>query len=167
MGKNIEILPVKVFMFTTKKSKFIARASFHNVPVCKALLLLQETKQINLVVQARDNGTVPLTANTTVSAIIVKRQNLFPPSFSQQSFSVSWSESIARQTALLNISATAGSSTSSQLLIFSIVGGSTMFSIESKGMTGNGQMQYGILRNDQPLDYETARSHEISVRATV
>ena len=153
-------------MCTTKKSKFIAQASFHNVPVCKALLLLQDTKQINLVVQARDNGKVPLTANTTVSAIIVKRQNQFPPDFSQPSFSATWSESIARQTALLNISAT-GSSASSQLLIFSIVGGSTMFSIESKGMTGNGQMQYGILRNDQPLDYETARSHEISVRATV
>ena len=41
-----------------------------------------------------------------------------------------------------------------------------MFSIESKGQVGNNE-KYGILRNTEPLDYETARSHEISVRATV
>ena len=131
------------------------------------LSFLQRT--ITLEIQAKDNGTfVQLNSTALVIVHFVKNQNQLPPQWQggNNDYTRRYSESVAVPTNLMPLRAV--SQLDNKQLSFSIVGDTAvqeLFEINIGNIEGD--VSTGTLINRKSLDYETATSYQISVRASV
>ena len=109
--------------------------------------------EYQMVIYARDHGSVPLSSTTEFPIIVV---NKAMPVFDKPFYCISVNEDVAVHTPVLGINAT---SPKGQNVIYTIVGGDPSLQFDIGFDTG-------VLTVIHPLDYETAPRYNLTIRAT-
>ena len=109
-----------------------------------------------MIITAADGGTPSLSSSTFVT-ISIMDENDNAPQFARQSYTVTLPENSPNGALVIDLEATDADSGSNSQLVYSIVGGSSIFQIQP----GSGIMT--VLRSGA-LDYEVQRRHILQVQ---
>lgn len=109
--------------------------------------------EYQMVIYARDHGSIPLSSTTEFTITIV---NKAMPVFDRTFYSISVNEDVAEHTPILGINAT---SPKGQKIIYTIVDGDPSLQFDIGFDTG-------VITVIHPLDYETAARYNLTIRAT-
>lgn len=109
--------------------------------------------EYQMVIYARDHGSIPLSSTTEFTITIV---NKAMPVFDRTFYSISVNEDVAEHTPVLGLNAT---SPKGQKIIYTIVDGDPSLQFDIGFDTG-------VITVIHPLDYETAARYNLTIRAT-
>ncbi|KAM8939464.1 protocadherin-23 [Pelodytes ibericus] len=131
--------------------------------------IIEKKTVIRVLIEAKDNGTPPLTS-TAVLEILIHDVNNYAPKFSEEVYRISVSEDTSVGDAVLTFTATDLDWTHENAYIdYSIISGNThnLFYVESSGVYSRSPfVVVGKLIINGALDYETASSFKLVLVAT-